>query len=173
VSEQAGEVRVADAHAADAGSMVAIYNEVLATSTAIFSDQPLSEQEMRARLLARRERGHPTIVARSEGRVLGYASYGEFRPWPGYRTTVEHSVYVLADRRRAGVGTLLMRALIERAGHAGIHVMIGGIDADNTASLLMHERLGFERVALLGEVARKFDRWLDLVLVQLTLAPSA
>jgi phosphinothricin acetyltransferase len=169
VSGAAERLRIADADVADVPAIVSIYNDVLATSTAIFSDEPVTVADMSARLAARRERGYATIVARKGERVLGYASFGEFRSWPGYRTTVEHSVYVDASRRRAGVGMLLMGELIKRAAGAGMHAMVGGIDADNGASLALHERLGFERVALLPEVARKFDRWLDLVLVQLML----
>lgn len=162
-------LQVLDADASDVAPIVEIYNEVLATSTAIFSDEPVTAADMGARLAARRARGFPTIVAREGARVLGYASYGDFRAWPGYRTTVEHSVYVSAERRRGGVGTLLMGELIARARRAQMHVMIGGIDAENAPSLLLHERLGFERVGLLPQVARKFDRWLDLVLMQLML----
>lgn len=160
---------IVEADTRDVAAMVAIYNEVLATSTAIFSDEPVSVVEMRARVTARSERGFPTLMAREGERLLGYATYGEFRPWPGYRTTVEHSVYVAADSRRAGVGTMLMAELIARARAAGMHAMIGAIDADNEASLRMHELLGFERVGLMPEVARKFGRWLDLALMQLML----
>ncbi|HMD56862.1 MAG TPA: GNAT family N-acetyltransferase [Solirubrobacteraceae bacterium] len=162
-------LRIVDADASDLPAMVAIYNEVLASSSAIFSDQPVTAAEMSARLDARRASGLPTIVAREAERVVGYASYGEFRPWPGYRSTVEHSVYVVAERRRGGVGRMLMVDLIRRARRAGLHAMIGAIDAENTPSLILHEGLGFRRVGLLPEVARKFDRWLDLALLQLML----
>jgi phosphinothricin acetyltransferase len=149
--------------------MAAIYNEVLATSTAIFSDEPISEADMRERVRARAARGFTTLVALDEERVLGYAGYGEFRSWPGYRTTVEHSVYVAAGCRRAGLGSSLMLELIASARAGGMHAMVGAIDAANEPSLQLHERLGFVRVGLMPEVARKFERWLDLALMQLTL----
>jgi L-amino acid N-acyltransferase YncA len=98
--------------------------------------------------------------------VVGFAAFGGFRPWPGYRFTVEHSVHVRADRRGQGVGAALMTPLIERAAALGMHVMIAGIDADNERSIRFHERLGFTRVAHLREVGFKFGRWLDLVLMQ-------
>jgi L-amino acid N-acyltransferase len=87
-------------------------------------------------------------------------------PLPGYAWTVEHTVHVRADRRRMGVGRAIVEDLIERARAAGKHVMLGGVGAENAASLAMHVSLGFEPVAHYREVGRKFDRWLDLVFVQ-------
>jgi phosphinothricin acetyltransferase len=153
----------------DLPGIVAIYNEVITTSTAVFSDQPVSLERQRDWLRARHAREFPVLVARVDGAVAGFASYGEFRPWPGYRHTVEHSVYVATAQRRRGVGRRLLEQLLEHAGAAGVHVMIAGIDAENRPSLRLHEELGFERVGRLGEVARKFDRWLDLVFMQRTL----
>jgi L-amino acid N-acyltransferase len=158
-----------DANDRDIPEIVEIYNHVIATSTAVFSDRPVTVERQREWLDERRADGHPVIVARVEGSVGGFASYGRFRPWPGYRLTVEHSVYVHARRRRQGIGRLLVGELLERARQSGKHAVIAGIDAENEASLRMHEALGFEQVGRLPEVARKFERWLDLVLVQRTL----
>ena len=118
---------------------------------------------------ARISAGYPVIVAENDSGLIGYASFGDFRAWPGYRFTVEHSVYARADHRGKGVGGALMRELIDRARAMGKHVMIGGVDADNTASLRFHERLGFEKVAHFKQVGFKFGRWLDLTFLQLTL----
>jgi phosphinothricin acetyltransferase len=112
------------------------------------------------------------IVAREAAAVTGFASYGDFRPWPGYRTTVEHTVHVAAAHRRKGIGRGLVQEILARAGSAGKHVVIAGIDAENEASLRLHERLGFEQVGRMREVARKFDRWVDLALLQLTLSDA-
>jgi phosphinothricin acetyltransferase len=101
--------------------------------------------------------------------VVGFASFGEFRAWPGYRYTVEHSVHVRADRRGAGVGSALMRQIIDAARRQQKHVLIAGVDAENAASIRFHERLGFERVAHFRQVGFKFGRWLDLVFLQLML----
>ena len=90
-------------------------------------------------------------------------------PSPGYRDTVEHSLYVDAQDRGRSIGAALLGALIERANSAGVHVMIGGIDAENTASLRLHERFGFRQAGHLHQIGRTFDRWLDLVFVQLAL----
>lgn len=158
---------IRDATDADLPAILAIYNDVIATSTAVFSLQPTTLEERRAWMAARRQGGFPVIVAAAGAEVLGFASFGEFRgAWHGYRHTVEHSVHVRADRRGGGVGSALVTALIERATALRKHVIVGGIDAANEGSLRMHERLGFERVAHLREVGHKFGRWLDLVFVQ-------
>ena len=159
-------VQVEDAREGDLEGLVAIYNDVLATSTAIFSYVPATLEERIGWWRARASQGYPVLVARDARGVLGYASFGDFRAWPGYRFTVEHSVHVRADGRGRGIGTVLVTELIGRAAALGKHVMIGGVDADNTASIRFHERLGFEQAGRLREVGYKFERWLDLVFLQ-------
>ena len=104
--------------------------------------------------------------------VLGFASFGDFRPWPCYRYTIEHSVHVRGDARNRGVGSALVKALFPRAVALGKHIMIAGVDADNAPSIHLHRKLGFESVAHLREVGRKFDRWLDLVFLQRALTDA-
>jgi L-amino acid N-acyltransferase YncA len=162
-------MNIDDATEGDLPEIVEIYNDAIATSTAVFSDQPVTVEGQREWMNARRAAGQPVIVARVDGAVAGFASYGRFRPWPGYRLTVEHSVYVHAERRRQGIGRLLVGELLRRARGAGMHAVVAGIDAENQPSLRMHEQLGFQQVGRMPEVARKFDRWLDLALLQLTL----
>jgi L-amino acid N-acyltransferase len=162
-------MHIDDANDADLPEILAIYNAAIATSTAVFSDRPVTLERQRAWMHARRAAGYPVIVARQDGAVAGFASYGDFRPWPGYRLTVEHSVYVAAERRRQGAGRRLVVALLELARSDGKHAVVAGIDADNHPSLRMHEQLGFRQVGRLPEIARKFDRWLDLVLMELLL----
>jgi phosphinothricin acetyltransferase len=158
-----------DATEADVPEIAAIYNDVIATSTAVFSEQPVTNEERIAWLRARREREQPVIVAREAGAVVGFASYGDFRSWPGYRSTIEHSVHVAACYRRKGIGRRLVLELLGRARRSGMHVLVAAIDADNHASLRLHEELGFEPVGRMPEVARKFDRWVDLALLQIIL----
>jgi L-amino acid N-acyltransferase YncA len=105
--------------------------------------------------------------------VAGVGSYGPFRPWPGYRFTVEHSVYVARPYRGCGIGRSMVAALIEAARAQGMHAMIAGIDADNSASLRLHAALGFAQVAHFRQVGFKFGRWLDLICVELLLQPGA
>ena len=166
---------IRDATRADLPGILAIYNDVIATSTAVYALEPVGLAEHTAWFEARIGAGYPVLVADAQGAVAGFASFGDWRGlWPGYRYTVEHSVHVAADRRGAGIGRQLTETLFERAAALGKHVMIGGIDADNAASLRFHEQLGFERVAHFREVGHKFGRWLDLIFVQRWLdAPGA
>ena len=157
------------ATAADLPAILAIYNEVIATTTAVFSELPVTLANRQTWWQERCAAGYPVLVAVGAGDgdpVLGFASFGDFRSWPGYRHTVEHSVHVSVTARGRGVGSALVQSLFPLAAALHKHVMIAGVDAANLVSLRMHERLGFERVAHFREVGRKFDRWLDLVFLQ-------
>ncbi|MGZ6099343.1 MAG: N-acetyltransferase family protein [Myxococcaceae bacterium] len=160
---------IRDATEAEVPGILDIYNEVLATSTAIFSETPTTVEERLKWFRARRELGYPVLVATDGSGLLGFASFGDFRSWPGYRHTVEHSVHVRLDVRGRGVGRELMRALVERASALGKHVMVAGVDAENVASIRLHERLGFQRAGTLQQVGCKFGRWLDLTFLELRL----
>jgi phosphinothricin acetyltransferase len=163
-----------EAAESDLPAILAIYNEVIATSTAIYADSPASLDERLAWFRARRSNGQPILVASAGEDIVGFASFGDFRAWPGYRYTVEHSVHVRHDRRGCGVGRALMEALIPQAAARGKHVMIAGVDAANQPSLRFHGRLGFTPVAHFREVGFKFGRWLDLMFLQRWLdAPGA
>lgn len=152
---------------ADLPALLAIFNDVVATSTAVYYVQPATLAERTAWFETRVQAGFPVLVAEVDGTVAGFSSFAEFRgAWPGYRYSVEHSVHVRADCRGRGVGRALLLALLPLAAAMGKHVMVGGVDAANTASLRMHEQLGFERVAHFREVGHKFGRWLDLVFLQ-------
>ena len=159
-------IDIRDAIETDLPAILAIHNDAVATSTAIFSFHPVDLANRRAFLAERRARGYPFLVAAEADVVLGYASFGDFRPHDGYFRTVEHSIYVAREHRRRGVAALLLPPLMERAKALGKHVMVGGLDAANTASIALHERFGFVRVGLMPEVGYKFDRYLDLLLKQ-------
>jgi L-amino acid N-acyltransferase YncA len=108
-------------------------------------------------------------VAEAGGTVVGFAAYGSFRgsgKWPGYRHTVEHTIHVHKDYWGRGIGRSLLNALIERARSNDVHVMVAAVDGANQDSISFHERLGFTTVARMPEVGRKFDQWLELVLMQ-------
>jgi phosphinothricin acetyltransferase len=160
-------IQIRPAHAGDLDDILAIVNDVIATSTAIYHDRPETPAQRRAWFDARTGAGYPVLVAEREGHVAGFASFAEFRgAWPGYRYSVEHSVHVDAACRGQGIGSQLVLALFPLAAAMGKHVMVGGVDAANDGSLRMHERLGFVRVAHFREVGRKFGRWLDLLFLQ-------
>jgi L-amino acid N-acyltransferase len=165
-------IELRDAVAGDLPATLAIYNELIDSTTVAWTERPQSPDERRAWFEEQQRRGFPTLVAADGGEVVGMTSYGDFRDsvhWPGYRFTVEHSIHVRADRRGTGLGRLLLQELISRAQRNGIHVMVAGIDAANTGSIRFHERLGFAEVARMPETGHKFGRWLDLVLMQRTL----
>ena len=150
----------------DLPGLLAIYNDVIATSTAVYSYIPTTLEERTTWWRARVGMGYPVLVAVDDSGVLGFSTFGDFRTWPGYRFTVEHSVHVRADIRGRGVGKELVIALFPLAEALNKHVMIAGVDAANEASIRFHERLGFEKAGHLREVGHKFDRWLDLVFLQ-------
>jgi L-amino acid N-acyltransferase YncA len=169
-SPRGAEPSLRAARAEDLPQILAIHNDVIATSNAIFSEQPDTLEGRSAWFEQRTAARLPVYVAERGGQVLGFASYGPFRPWQGYRETVEHSVHVRADSRRQGLGRSLLEALVAYAREAGLHVMVAGIDGENAASIALHRALGFEHVGLMPEVAVKLGHRLDLVLMQLVLS---
>ncbi|MCX8998494.1 GNAT family N-acetyltransferase [Rhizobiaceae bacterium BDR2-2] len=165
-------VFVRPAAEADLPAILAIYNDAVLNTTAIWNETPVDLDNRRVWFAGRAARNQPVLVAESDGEVIGYASYGDWRAFEGFRHTMEHSVYVRSDRKGAGTGAKLMEALIAVAAERGVHVLIGCIEAENAASIRLHEKLGFRLVGRFGEVGQKFGRWLDLTCMELRL-PSA
>jgi L-amino acid N-acyltransferase len=157
---------LSDATEDDLPGILAIFNDVITNTTAVYREQPVTLEERRVWMQSRLAQGYPVLVARDSRSVLGFASFGEFRAWPCYRNTVEHTVHVRADMRGQGIGRSLLEALLPRAQGLGKHVVVAGIDGDNAVSLRLHEGLGFVEVGRFREVGRKFNRWLDLVFMQ-------
>lgn len=158
-----------DATTDDLPAMVDLYNDVIATTTAIYRDDPVTHHDRAAWLAERHAGGFPVLVARdpATGRAIALGSYGPFKTSPsGYATTVEHTVLVSREARGAGLGTRLVEALIAHAAASGFHMMVGLIDAANTGSIALHARLGFTESGRLPQVARKDGAWVDLVIVQ-------
>ena len=154
----------------DVAGLLAILNDAIEHTTSSWQDEPRTLDQQLGWFDAKRTEGWPVLVAvADDGSVAGWATFGSFRPWAGYRFTVEHSVYVHADHRRRGIASRLLMALIAEARQRGMHTMIGGASAENEGSIVLHEKLGFERVAILREVGTKFGRRLDLVFLQLLL----
>lgn len=158
--------------------ILAIFNDAIAHTTALYEYQPRSVEFMQ-QWFANKQRGNYPVLGMvsDEGPLMGFASYGPFRAFPAYKYTVEHSVYVHSQFRGRGVGVTLLRSLIEQAKLQEYHVLVGGIDSSNAASIALHEKLGFKLSGTLPQVGYKFDRWLDLCFYQLVLdtpkSPSA
>lgn len=157
---------VRDATQSDVGGILSIHNDAIVNTTAIWDETPVDLADRLVWFRDRTARGLPVVVAARDDVILGFGSFGEFRERSGYARTVEHSVYVHPEHRGQGIGRLLLGALVDRAQALGKHVMIGGIESGNAASLRLHEGHGFERVGHLPEVGFKFGRWLDLVFMQ-------
>jgi phosphinothricin acetyltransferase len=158
-----------DATEADLPALLAIYNHAVAETTAIWNETLVDLANRQAWFDLRKSRGFPILIADIEGVIAGYASYGDWRPFDGFRQSVEHSVYVEKDFYGRGIGKALMAALIERARVADIHVMVAAIEAGNTGSIALHKSLGFRLVGTHHEVGKKFGRWLDLTMMELKL----
>lgn len=160
---------IREAGEADLEAVRAIYNRAVLETTSTWDHQTRSVAEQQAWYAVKVAAGFPLLVAEDSGQVVGYAAYGPFRSHAGYAHTMEHSVYVHPDHHRKGLGRALLSGLVERARQNGVHALVGGLSADNEASLGLHAALGFSEVARMPEVGRKFDRWLDLVFVELIL----
>lgn len=158
------------AGATDLDAILAIYNHAVLHTTASYDYQPRSAEKQRDWFAAKQAAGLPVLVADQAGQVAGYASYGPFRAWDGYRFTVEHSVYVAEGARRQGIASALLHALVDHARGQGLHLMVGAIDAANTGSIELHRRLGFQEAGVLREAGYKFERWLDLLFMTRKLA---
>jgi L-amino acid N-acyltransferase len=150
--------------------ILSILNEAILNSTSLYDYQARTLESMTGWFAAKREGNYPVIGAVAEnGQMLGFASYGPFRPWPAYKYSVEHSVYVAASHRGKGIGKRLLQRIIEEAQTQDYHVLIGGVDSQNAASIAMHRALGFQHVATIHQVGFKFGRWLDLDFYELIL----
>ncbi len=157
------------ATAADLSAILSIYNEAIDRTTAIYEYQPFSPGYIHSWWQQRVEEQWPVLVLETNGSVAGFATYGTFRARAAYRTTMEHSVYVLESFRGNGFGKQLLAAIVEEARKNNVHVLVGGIDAENKLSIKMHEAAGFKIAGHLHQVAFKFDRWLDLVFMEMIL----
>jgi phosphinothricin acetyltransferase len=167
-------LHIRDASEADLAAITALYGREVEDGTATFETTPPTPEEMAARFAAVQRHGLPWLTAEMEGRFAGYAYASPFRPRPAYRYGVEGSIYVEAAARGHGVGRALLEALIERTRARGLRHVIGAISDSDTsaASIGLHRALGFREVGVYRQVGWKFDRWLDVTLMQLDLDPD-
>ena len=153
----------------DLPGILEIVNYEILNTTAIWDYDVRTLEQQAAILEEKNNSGFPFLVAEKSNTVVGFGTYGTFRYKTGYRFTVEHSVYVHKDYTGIGIGSLLLKELIEMARLQKLHTMIGVIDSENGGSIAFHEHLGFKRVGHIKETGYKFDRWLDSVFVQMML----
>lgn len=166
------KIRPASQH--DLEAITEIYNSAVQNTTAIWNENTVDTDNRAQWLYAHQLKGYPVlVVVDDDNQALGYATYDDWRAWDGYRHTIEHSVYVRESAQGKGLGTLLLEELIRKAQESGKHMMVAGISADNTGSIKLHERLGFEIIGTMPQVGAKFGRWLDLTFMQLMLTDVA
>ena len=156
----------------DAAFIARLYNHYIQHSTCLWRET-LTTIDERSGWIITRDPRHAVVIAERNGVPIGYGAVGPFRPFPGYRDTAEHAVYVDPAHHRQGVGRLLVTTLCHSAAQYGLHALIGAISADQPASLALHAALGFREVGRLPGVGVKFGRRLDLVLMQIDLARCA
>ncbi|MFZ4763723.1 MAG: GNAT family N-acetyltransferase [Roseimicrobium sp.] len=150
---------------ADLSAINAIYNHYVLHSTCTYQPLPSTAEE-RAEGFAAHGEKHPVIVAVENGAVIGWGSLSKFHPRQAYENSVEDSIYLHHEQRGRGLGTALLTELLRLAKDIGHHTVLGGIDADQAASVALHTKFGFEKVSHLKEVGFKFDRWLDVIWMQ-------
>lgn len=150
---------------ADLRAINDIYNHYVLHSTCTYQEEPESF-EARQAWFGRHGAEHPVIVAVAGESVIGWGSLSAYHQRAAYRKTVEDSIYVHHQWQRRGIGSLLLKDLIERTVSLGHHAIIAGIDAEQAGSLALHERFGFQKVGHFSQVGFKFDRWLDVVYLE-------
>ena len=151
----------------DLPHITAIYRDSVLNGTASYEITPPSQEEMKARFEAIRDKGYPYLVAEDEaGAFLGYAYASSFRTRPAYRWMVEDSIYLAPEARGRGVGRLLLDALVESCQTLGFRQMIAVIGGAHPASVAVHRAAGFAEAGLLKGTGYKHGRWLDTMLMQ-------
>jgi phosphinothricin acetyltransferase len=163
------EIIIRDAEEKDVDKILEIINYEILNSTVVYDYDERTYEFQLNWLRQKKKDGMPVIVAERESIVIGYGTFGIFRPFDGYRFSVEHSIYVDKEYRAHGMGKQLLQELITLAKRNGFHTMIAGVDASNERSIEFHKKFGFKEIGTFKEVGFKFDRWLDLLFLQLLL----
>jgi L-amino acid N-acyltransferase len=145
-----------------------IYNHYVLHSTCTYQEEP-EPLENRRLWFSHHGDKHPVIVTEAGGQVVGWGSLSPFHARSAYKHTVENSVYVHHQHQRRGIGSLLLQELIVRACNLGHHAIIAGIDSQQNASIALHTKFQFEKVAHFKQVGFKYDRWLDVIVMELIL----
>jgi len=160
------QITIRNATAADLGAINAIYNHYVRHSCCTYQEKP-ETLSARRRWFRRHGKRHPVIVAEAAGRVIGWGSLSAYHARSAYRFTVENSVYVHHRHHRRGIGSRLLQELIARARGLGFRAIIAIIDAGQAGSVALHAKFGFKEVGRFKQVGFKFNRWLDVVYMEL------
>ena len=160
-------IQIRHAEENDLPGILAIYNDVIVNTTAVYDYEQHTLSMRTAWFDAKKEQGFPVFVAADNEKILGLSSIGPFRAWAAYQYSVENSIYVASEARGMGIAKLLMPPIITAARQMKMHTILAGVDAGNEASIQLHRHFGFEEVAHFKQVGWKFDRWLDLKFLQL------
>lgn len=166
-------MRIRPAEPRDVDDLLEIRNDAILHSTALWTDQPVDRAEREAWFRQTTDEGDPILIAEVDGGVAGYGTYGPWRRMSGYRYSVEDSVYVREGFQGRGIGRALVEELLAHARAAGKRAVFADIEAGNTGSIRLHERLGFRQVGLLPGIGVKFGRSLDLAILHLALVDDA
>lgn len=150
---------------ADLAAINDIHNHYVLHTSSTYALEPMS-LEMRRNWFTSRAEIHPVTVIEDDGQIVAWGALGFFRLLAGYRTTVENSVYVHLDHMRRGLGSMILRDQQQRATDLGLHSIIAVIDSKQQASIAAHGKLGYREVGRMQEIARKFDRFHDVVFMQ-------
>ncbi|MBM7633156.1 GNAT family N-acetyltransferase [Geomicrobium sediminis] len=150
----------------DLQKILAIYNDAILQTTAVYNYQPETILEREKWYNQKLESGYPIFVCERSGEIAGFATYGAFRDWPAYQYTIEHSIYTDVNHRQKGVATNLLQAIIEYATNENYKTIIAGIDATNKGSIRLHQKFNFTHTGTMKNVGYKFERWLDLAFYQ-------
>lgn len=153
----------------DVKTILEIINHEILHSTVVYDYRERTHAQQLAWFEKKTQDRMPVIVVEKDNEVVGFGTYGIFRPWDAYRFSVEHSIYTHHNFRGMGIGKLIMTELIKLAIEQGFHTMIAGVDASNKGSYEFHKKFGFQEIGTFKEVGYKFDQWLDLIFMQLFL----
>lgn len=160
---------IREARENDLMGILEIYNDAIINTTAIYAYEPHDIEERKQWYYERKQNKQPVLVYEEDNKVVGFATFEQFRSYPAYKYSLEHSVYVHKDYRKRGIGIKLMKELIEAANELGYAIMVAAIDSENHGSIELHKKLGFEYAGTIESAGFKFERWLDLVFYELKL----
>lgn len=157
---------IRDALPSDAKGIIGIWNPLITHTAVTFTTELKTDHGVMTEIDDKQSKGYGFFVAESEETLLGFASYSQFRDGPGYKHSLEHTIVLAPNVQGRGIGATLLRHLIDHATLQGGHVLLAGVSGENPDAVGFHKALGFEQVAVLPQAGRKFDRWMDLILLQ-------